>query len=339
MICKYCQSSSTVKYGVRETADSREIQLYYCKDCERKFTPLDTLPKMQTPKQQVASALSMYYGGMPLDSIQRHIKQEYKNDVAESTIYYWVVRFTNEAIDKLKSFKPKVGSVWIADETMISVGGRNVWFWDVIDSDSRYLLATRISEGRTTEDAYAVLKSAMKAAGKHPKVVITDYLGSYIDGINLAYAGETRHIRSKPFTSEDSTNKIERFHGTLKDRIKVIRGFKNWETAKLLTDGWLIHYNFFKEHEALGNVPPAQKMGVAIPFKDWGDVIRDSGIVTVAVKAQEPALIPIAEMTPRQLHSQQIREAKRRYYYRKKGLSKEEMPSVTRARTLRRAKK
>jgi putative transposase len=335
VICKYCNSSNIVKYGT-----CKGKQLYFCKDCRHKFTELATLPKMQTPMNQVASALSMYYGGMPLDSIQRHIKQEYKNDVAESTIYYWVERFTNEAVSKLKSFKPKVGNTWICDETVLSAGGRNIWFWDVIDTDSRYLLATRVSEGRTTEDAYAVLKLAMKAAGKPPKVILTDKLGSYIDGVKLAYAGETKHIRSTPFTSEDSTSKIERFHGTLKDRINVFRGFKNLETTKLLTDGWLIHYNFFKEHSALGNVPPAQKMGIAVPFKDWEDVVRNSGAsVSVSSKIPQQAFIPVEQLTPRQLHSQQIREAKRRYYYRKKGLSKEEMPSVTRARTLRRTKK
>jgi len=41
-----------------------------------------------------------------------------------------------------------------------------------------------------------------------------------------------------------------------------MRGLKTPESALLILNGWLVHYNFFKEHEALGNIPPAQKMKV-----------------------------------------------------------------------------
>jgi len=47
-------------------------------------------------------------------------------------------------------------------------------------------------------------------------------------------------------------------------------------TARLLTDAWLVHYNFFKEHSSLGDIPPAQAMGIPVPFKDWNDVVRQT---------------------------------------------------------------
>ena len=53
-----------------------------------------------------------------------------------------------------------------------------------------------------------------------------------------------------------------------------LEGTMPLEEANLLTDAWLVHYNFFKEHEALGNVPPAQKMKVPTPFKDWEGVLN-----------------------------------------------------------------
>lgn len=95
--CKYCQSTNTIKFG-----KYKGIQRYYCKDCKRKFTELDTLPKMQTPIDQVSAALRMYYSGMSLDGIQGQIKQQYNNYVAESTIYYWIQKFTCEANEKLR---------------------------------------------------------------------------------------------------------------------------------------------------------------------------------------------------------------------------------------------
>jgi transposase-like protein len=228
---------------------------------------------MKTSQGIIASALGMYYGGMPLDSIQRQLQQEHGIYMSEAGIYNWVIRFSEEAIKRSKDYHPDVGRVWVADETMLDVGGRKIWFWDIIDIKSRYLLASRLSTTRSTQDAMILMKQAADRAGKVPRCVITDKLAAYLDGIELAFGADAKHIQSKPFTVENSTNIIERFHGTLKDRTKVVRGFKNIDTAKILTDGWLVHYNFFKEHETLGNVPPAQKMGNT-PFKDWADVLE-----------------------------------------------------------------
>jgi len=276
-LCKYCQSPNVIKFGTFQG-----IQRYWCKDCQRKFTELDTLPKMKTPINEIGSVLNMYYGGMPIDAIQTQLKLQYGKYLSEPAIYKWIVRFTKEAIVKAKDFKPKVGNVWIADETGVNVGNSNVWFWDVIDSKTRYLLASHISVVRRTEDAQILIEQAIKKAGKMPEKVITDKLSSYIDGINLASRGRIRHIQSSPFTDENSTSVIERFQGTLKQRTNVIRHFKDLETARLLTDGWLIHYNFFKEHEALDNVSPAKHMKVEMPFQDWNDIVRHSDIATTA---------------------------------------------------------
>lgn len=82
---------------------------------------------------------------MPLDAIQAQLKQDYGDYVSEAGIYNWVVRFSREAVEKAKDFKPKIGDTWIADETVLKVKGKQVWFWDIIDVKSRYLLASHLS--------------------------------------------------------------------------------------------------------------------------------------------------------------------------------------------------
>lgn len=274
IVCKYCGSANIVKYGTHEG-----IQRYWCKDCKRKFADNKALPEMKTPIRHIASALSCYFGGMPLDAIQRHLQQQYDVYYSEMGIYNWVKRFAKEAVDRVKDFQPIVGDTWIADETVLKVGGKNIWFFDVIDEKTRYLLASRLAKSRTTKDAALVMKEALKKAGKAPERIITDKLAAYIDGIELVFGADTEHIQSKPFTDVNSTNIIERFHGTLKDRTNVVRGFKNMNTAELLTDAWLVHYNFFKEHTSLGDVPPAVKMG-ATPIEDWAEVISGTKVIT-----------------------------------------------------------
>jgi putative transposase len=212
---------------------------------------------------------------MPLDAIQRHLQQQFGAYYTEMGIYNWVRRFAEEAVDRVKDFKPIVGNTWIADETVLKVGGKQVWFFDVIDAKTRYLLASRLTETRATKDAALVLNEAKKTAGKSPKWILTDQMGAYVNATDLVFGSHTTHIKGSPFTDVHSTNIIERFQGTLKDRTKIVRGFKNMDTAKLLTQAWLVHYNFFKEHESLGNVPPAVKMG-ATPVKDWAEVVSQT---------------------------------------------------------------
>lgn len=316
--CKYCQSPNVIRFGTY-----KGVQRYYCKDCKRKFV-LDTLPKMKTPMSWVAAALDMYYRGMPLDSIQGHMKMMYGKYFSEPGIYKWIVRFTQEAVRRARDFHPVVGDTWVADETSLNVDGRNIWYFDIIDADTRYLLASHLSTNRTTADAQVLVEKAIARAGKVPKVIITDKLQAYIDGIDLASGGTTKHIRSKPFTEEDSTNLIERFHGTLKERTDVIRNFGNLATARLLTEGWLLHYNFFKEHESLGSVPPVNTMKVKLPFADWNDIVKNAG------GAKEPYMSQLETPKAKPMTQKQKRRAyMRRAVHKSQAKSKVTIPGIT----------
>jgi transposase-like protein len=185
-----------------------------------------------------------------------------------------VVRFSTDAVNKAKNHKPEVGDVWVADETVLNIGGQKVWFWDIIDVKTRFLLASHLSTHRTTHDARVLLARAAKRAEKPPKVVVTDQLAAYIDGVELNFGAETKHIAVKNLRTTPGTQLIERFHSTLKARTKVMRGLKKLETARLLTQGWLVHYNFFRPHEALGDRTPAEKAGIKFPYKNWRDVVQ-----------------------------------------------------------------
>ena len=273
--CKYCGGHNVIKWG---TFKGR--QRFWCKDCERKFADNDALPNMQTPIDQVGAAIGMFYEGQSLNSARRLLTQIYSSYPSDSTIYRWIARFTKRAVNEAKNYKPDVGDTWVADETVLDIDGKNVWFWDIIDSKTRYLLASHISRTRTTADARQLMKLASVRAGKTPKVVLTDKLRAYLDGIELTFGADTKHIQSKPFTIDNNTNLIERFHGTLKDRTKVMRGLKDIRSAKLFTQGWLLHYNYVRPHEALQDKTPAQIAGVKYPYRNWQDIVAKRKIVT-----------------------------------------------------------
>jgi len=264
--CKSCGSTRVRKYGLY-----KGVQRYFCNDCGSKFKDDDTTYHMKTPANQVSSALSMYYEGMSVKAIRRNLHQEYGNMHSTATIYEWIQKYTQYAIDTEKGHKPEVGNIWVADETVLKLDGQNVWFWDIIDDKTRFLLASRLSRSRTTRDAQALMDKAISNAGKAPQVVITDKLKSYLD---VDYGKGAEHHQGGIARVEDNTQKIERFHGTLKARTKVMRGLKNFESALEFTKGWLVHYNYLRPHESLQDKTPAEVAGIKYPYKNWADIIR-----------------------------------------------------------------
>ena len=266
--CKYCGATDVIRYGTENGT-----QYWWCKKCKHKFADNYSQPEMKTPPNQIASALSMYYEGMSLNAIRRHLDQQYNICPSVSTIWEWIDRYTENAVKKARSYNPDVGDVWVADETVLKIDGQNWWFWDLIDVKTRFLLASHMSRNRTTQHAKVLVEKASKRAGKTPKVIITDKLAAYFDGIELAFGAATKHIASKGFTVQPNTNLIERFHSTLKTRTKVMRGLKKPDTALSILDGWLVHYNFIRPHEALGDRTPAEKARIKPQFTNWADIV------------------------------------------------------------------
>jgi len=237
----------------------------------------------------------MFYEGQSLNSVTRVITQIYGSYPSDSTIYRWVSRFTKRAVKDLKNYKPDVGSVWVADETVLKLDGKKVWFWDIIDAKTRFLVATHISRTRTTKDAQTLMKKAYDTTGKIPRVIYTDKLRAYLDGIELTFGADTKHRQGGPFDVEANTNLIERFHGTLKARTKIMRGLKDIGTAKLFTQGWLLYYNYLRPHESLRGKTPAQVAGVKYPYKNWQDIVAGRRIDTVS-QANATSMTQIPEL-------------------------------------------
>jgi transposase-like protein len=283
--CKYCQSENVIKYG-----KYKDVQRYYCKDCKRKFAGVDTIPKMQYPTNQISDVLNMYYEGMSLNEIRRNLIQQHNSYISDVTALNWVRRFSKPVIMEANKYKPDVGRVWVADETVIDIDGKNIWLWDIIDTKTRFLIASHMSYTRTTKDAQALMKQAYDRTGKIPRIIYTDKLRAYLDGIELTFGADTEHRRGSPFDIENNTNIIERMHGTIKSRTKVMRGLHTPESARLFLDGWLVHYNFFRPHMSLKDRTPASVAGIRFPYRNWKDVTEQPYEKTARIPILTPEL-------------------------------------------------
>jgi putative transposase len=309
MECKYCHSAHVIKYGL-----VKGIQRYFCRDCNRKFVSGDTIPKMQNTTTTIADALNMYYEGMSLNDIRRNLIQQDKNYISKISAYNWVDRFTDLAIKEAKEYHPHVGDIWVADETYVRVDknpeyvknpytksrkAKWVIFWDIIDAKTRFLLASHITSTRTTQDAKVLMEKAAKMAGKTPRIVVTDKLRAYLDGIEMAFGSDTKHRRSAPFEIGNDNNLIERFHGTLKERTKVMRALRNKDTLKKFADGWLVYYNFFRPHMSLHDKTPAQAAGINFPYHNWKELIENQPYNVTAKIPIKEGKVRISARPPR----------------------------------------
>ncbi|MBM2824759.1 MAG: Integrase catalytic protein [Dehalococcoidales bacterium] len=270
--CKWCGSKDIKKYGTR-----KDVQEYLCGKCGRKFSNKDAPYGMQTTVEQIGTAIALYYDGLSLSDVARRLDETFHNPVSRSTVYRWLVKYAKEGINLLESLKPQVSDTWVVDETVLKVDSGNLWFWDVIDEKTRFLLASHLSKSRTINDVKTVMHRAQKRAGKSPRFILSDSLGVYPDGIERIFGADSKHIQVHGLTHEINTNLIERFHSTIKERTKIIRGFKSYDTAELLMDGFLIHYNFFRPHMSLNGRTPAEVAGIKLPIKNWTDLVRKVG--------------------------------------------------------------
>ena len=84
------------------------------------------------------------------------------------------------------------------------------------------------------------------------------------------------HIAKCGITKPHSNNnRVERLNGTLRERVKVLRGWKTHKSA--IAEGQRIYYNFVKPHQALDGKTPAEKVGIKLDCKNkWQKMLRNS---------------------------------------------------------------
>ena len=189
------------------------------------------------------------------------------------TIYRWVRELTAKADSALKPLKVATGDVWVADEVVINVGGQKYWLFNVMDSDSRFLLAAYLSPERTTRAAATALALARERAAEPLEQLKTDGLPSYRRAMRRAFPTHlVKHVVSKGIRAEINNNLSERLQGTIRDRDKTLRSLKSRETGQAYVDGLVMHYNYFRPHESLKGKRPAESEGAEPPFTSWEDV-------------------------------------------------------------------
>lgn len=275
MLCKYCGSESVTKKGFVNGK-----QLYKCKDCGHRFYENGRFAKMKTDKSLVVTALNLYYDGLSLRKAQRNLEQIFGERISQVTILNWIKKYSKLVKEFVTTLTPQLSGLWHEDETMLSCEGRNVWFWEMIDEDTRFLVASHVSGTRTFEDTVAVFKKGFEQSKVRPRAVFVDGSHVYESAFNKVFYTLRKDIRPEfvqrvGIRARETNNIVERLHGTLKDRTKPMRGLKSFESTKVLLQGYAIHYNYVRPHQSLNGKTPAQAARTQGP-NNWKGLIEEA---------------------------------------------------------------
>ena len=283
--CQKCGSIRVVKFG----HDSGK-QVFKCKDCSHKFRETSLLKKAQFTAETIALTLDLYFSGLSMRKIARTISDHYNEDLSYGTVYIWIQRYIPRISEFVNSLAPQLSDTWHADELFVKMKhgidyktrgkkyDKIAFLWNVMDRKTRYMLASKLSPFRDGDGATRAFKEARaNAHGQEPEKVFTDSLRSYTQGADYAWTDpeiEPKLIQNAGISKPHATNnRIERANGTLRERVKVQRGWKSFNSQ--ISEGQRIHYNFVKPHQALEGMTPAQRAGIGINGKNkWMDLLE-----------------------------------------------------------------
>ena len=80
-------------------------------------------------------------------------------------------------------------------------------------------------------------------------------------------------------------NVLERMHGSIREREKVMRGLKADDTPIIPMNQ--IYCNFIRPHSALGGATPAEAAGVGIEGENkWGKLLKKSAEIRAHEKIE-----------------------------------------------------
>ena len=291
MACKNCLSET-----VKPSGSVRGQKMLRCVSCGYRFFDSQSLPRMKVNKHAIVTAISMYFEGLSVRKVSRQIESIYGEKVSQVTVWKWVQKYSKLVSEYVKTLSPNIGGKWHHDETVIRCDGQNEWFWEMIDEDTRFLVASHLSGTRSLEDTVAVFRKAVETAKGRPQVLFVDGSMQYDAAFNKVFysrykTAQVELIKRVGIRARETNNIVERLHETVKERVRPMRGFKNEDSARIILEGYVVNYNYARPHLTLKGQTPAEKAGIQI--KGWKQLIENA-LQSEAKEKANPEVITVA---------------------------------------------
>lgn len=267
MKCPKCGSGNIKRAGKLRNKYA-EKQGYRCKDCGRYFVERDGFEHRSYPKHVILQALHLYAEGLSLAKIRDFLWQHFGFKPADSTMLDWVKRYSKLLNRFMRKVKPRVRGRIHVDEVVVKVKGRNCYVLHAVDSRTKYCLESSLERRRDTEvyerffkRLKRCLSGQIRAHFKRERekplklrrlvTFVSDKLGAIKRAFNRHLYRIARLIHGVPiackrFGLRFNNNPVERRNQDVKQRCKVMRGFKSLKSARAFMRLYTSIYNFVR---------------------------------------------------------------------------------------------
>jgi len=170
--------------------------------------------------------------------------------------------------------------LWQADATKWTIATGQVEILDFLDDHSRLITGCRAVERATSENTWEAFSAAVAAWGL-PQGHLSDNglnFSGRLRGFEVGFEANLRAAGVRPITSRpfhpQTCGKIERFHQTLKRRLRRQRLAADLAELQAQLDLFVAYYNAERPHRGIGRrtplerwkaTPAAVSRGVALP--------------------------------------------------------------------------
>ncbi len=155
--------------------------------------------------------------------------------VDHSTIQRWVFKFSKEVEKNMHKRKKLVCDSWRMDETYIKVKGRDMYLYRAEDKYGN-TLDFLLTKRRQKMSAQKFFNKAIGNNGK-PRIVNIDKSGSNSSAILTVNKRSLSTKKIKIRKVKYLNNIIEQDHRRIKRRIRIMTGFKEFESAQRTLSG------------------------------------------------------------------------------------------------------
>jgi len=275
--CVKCKSKEVRKKGFRKTQHRGKQQRWICNKCHTSFTVDVGFWKMKNNDKKICQALDTYYEGLSLRKVRRNFVRYADTIISHQSVLNWIRKYSYLVRSYVEKLRPSLDGHFLTDEAIIRCSGQNHNFGLVMDKKTRYVVATRYSEEEYITPEHNIRLWTKAKEIQRPKKFTSDAHKTYERAFRKVFytkynEGRVEYEQINHHQTGRYNYIMERIWNTLRERIKIMRGFKATWSSKLLLDGFFIWYNFIRPHMTFGH-QPSENVGLK-GFDGWEELIN-----------------------------------------------------------------
>lgn len=261
-ICRFCGSASYIRWGWRynECGPKRR---HRCRSCGRTFIEDDGFVGKRIPPDAICAAWDLFFRGMSLGGISRHLREAWSVRASGRTVLDWVRGYSRLLADYVEAVmeerKVDGGRRWHEDIAVLKRRKKKRYAFLLRGRGGRgrpLLLAVRYAKSRDEEHAVALLKAGVRRTSRLPDKIVSDgehsFKRAYWKVLGLKHR-KVKFVHGVPIACrkhglEHNNNPAEQEVKELKDWYRHMNGFSSDDSANDLLRGWMVHVLLVNNH-------------------------------------------------------------------------------------------